>query len=389
MRLSKYAVLVAALFIGCEPPPVVSPDGSIIEEDAGVIDAGSLDAGEGDDGGLGDAGQPDAGPGDSGVVDSGVVDSGVVDSGVPDAGVFDSGVPDAGVPDAGVPDAGGFDAGVVDSGVPLTGCPVPTGVEAPFVLRAMAANLTSGNFQNYDLGHGTRIMQGAQPDIVMIQEFKFGANNAAALDQYVADNFGAGFTWWRGVGNIPNGVISRWPIVASGEWNGEAPDRELTWAKIDLPGPNDVFVISVHFLTSNAGDRNLDARTIVQRLDGGVSPYDYVLLGGDFNTNTFSEVAFTTLASRFKTSGPHAADQSGNTGTNRNRDKPYDHVFASPCLAATQVPTVLGTSTFMNGAVIDTRVYSPLSDIAPAQFGDSNSTNMQHMGVVKDFLISP
>lgn len=371
MKLSKYAVLVVALFVACGPPPVVSPDGSVIDEDAGVMDAGSLDAG---------------GIDDAGVTDAGVVDSGVPDSGVPDAGPFD-----AGIPDAGVPDAGGFDAGVFDAGVMPTACPVPTGVEPPFRLRAMAANLTSGNGQSYDPGHGTRIMQGAQPDIVMIQEFKFGANNSAAIGQYVADTFGSEFTWWRGVGNIPNGVISRWPIVASGEWNGEAPDRELTWAKVDLPGPYDVFVISVHFLTSNAGDRNLDARTIMQQLDAGVSRYDYVLLGGDFNTRMFSETAFSTLSPRFKTSPPYPVDQAGNPDTSQQRDDPYDHVLASTCLAATQVPTVFGSTTFANGAVIDTRLFTggTIADIAPALINDSAASNMQHMGVVKDFLISP
>ncbi|MGV3623440.1 MAG: endonuclease/exonuclease/phosphatase family protein [Archangium sp.] len=360
---------MAALFIACGPPPVVTPDGSVMEQDAGVLDAGETDAGEGEDAGLVDAGAQDAG-----VADSGVVDAGSHDAGSPDAGGFDAGLPDAGLPDGGP-----------------TGCPTPTGVLAPYRLRAMAANLTSGNGQSYDPGHGTRIMQGVQPDIVMIQEFKFGANNDTAIAQYVADTFGAGFDWWRGVGSIPNGVISRWPIVAEGEWNGQAPDRELTWAKIDLPGPNDVFVISVHFLTSNANDRNLDARTIMQQLDAGVSRYDYVLLGGDFNTRTFSESAFSTLAPRFKTSAPYPVDQAGNTDTSQQRDDPYDHVLASTCLATVQVPTVLGSTTFTNGAVIDTRLFTggTITDIAPAMLNDSAASNMQHMGVVKDFLISP
>lgn len=359
MKSSKYAGWVLALFVACGPPPVVLPDGAIIDaQDSGVIDAGLDDAGEGED------------------------------AGAPDAGDVDSGVPDAGTPDAGAPDAGKPDAGAPDAGVP--GCPAPTGVLPPFTIRAMASNLTSGNNQSYDPGHGTRIMQGARPDIVMIQEFSYGANTTTAIGNYVSSTFGAEFSWWRGAGQIPNGVISRWPIVASGEWSGAAPNRNLTWAKIDLPGPHDVFVISVHFLTTSAANRNLDARTIMQQLDAGVSRYDYVLLGGDFNTDTFSEAAFTTLAPRFVVSAPWPADQNGNTGTNANRSKPYDHVVASTCLAATQVPTVLGATSFPAGAVIDTRVFgAQLSDIAPALAGDSAASQMQHMGVVKDFLISP
>jgi hypothetical protein len=37
--------------------------------------------------------------------------------------------------------------------------------------------------------------------------------------------------------------------------------------------------------------------------------------------------------------------------------------------------------------VLDSRVYTPLSEIAPVQADDSASTNMQHMGVVRDFRI--
>jgi hypothetical protein len=52
-----------------------------------------------------------------------------------------------------------------------------------------------------------------------------------------------------------------------------------------------------------------------------------------------------------------------------------------------QVGTVIGTSTFPAGLVADTRVYAPLWEIAPAQQGDSGASNMQHMGIIKDFLI--
>ncbi len=332
--------------------------------------------------------EPDASVDDSGVVDSGVVDAGVADAAVEDSGVEDAGEPDAGVADAGRPDSGVRDAGQGDAGV-LTACPVPTGIEPPFNIRAMAANLSSGNGQDYDLGHGIRIMRGVEPDIVLIQEFSYFNSSTAEMDLMVSDNFGAEFQWRRGVGHIPNGIISRWPIVDWGEWDGRAPDRELTWAKIDLPGPYDLFVVSVHFLTSNASDRNADARIIMEQLDAGISRFDYVLVGGDFNTNSFSEIAFSTLAPRFKVTAPHPVDQSNNSGTNAARDKPYDVVLASTCLAQVQVPTRIGAAQFDAGLVVDTRVFTPISDIAPALASDSAATNMQHMGVVKDFLIQP
>ena len=68
-----------------------------------------------------------------------------------------------------------------------------------------------------------------------------------------------------------------------------------------------------------------------------------------------------TLGARFVTGAPHAADRLGNDSTNKNRDKPYDGVYASPCLAALQKATVIGGSSFPNGLVADTRVYTPIA----------------------------
>lgn len=320
--------------------------------------------------------EPDAASGDAGSEDAGAIDAGEVDSGF-DAG-FDAGQ------DAGV-DAG-LDAGRIDAG---DGCPVPSDAGPVFRLRAMAANLTSGNLQSYDPGNGARIMQGADPDIVMIQEFNYGARTPADIGAFVDATFDGGFAWYRGAGGIPNGVISRWPIVGQGEWNGESPDRNLTWAHVDLPGPTDLWVISVHLPTSSATSRNTDARTIITQLGTLVLPGDYVLIGGDFNTTTRSESAFSTLSARFTTSGPYPVDQFDNDGTNANRSKPYDNVFASPCLGRLQRPTIVGSSSFDAGLVIDTRDYQPLTDLAPALQSDSASTNMQHMGVVRDFFIQP
>src|SRR5262249_50065867 len=44
--------------------------------------------------------------------------------------------------------------------------------------------------------------------------------------------------------------------------------------------------------------------------------------------------------------------------------------------------------TLPNGLVFDSAVYTPLSDVSPVTSGDSHVTGMQHMAVVKDFVIS-
>ena len=60
-------------------------------------------------------------------------------------------------------------------------------------IRLMAANITSGNNQSYDGGHGTRIFQGLDPDIVMIQEFNYGDNSPSSIQNYVTSTFGPGW----------------------------------------------------------------------------------------------------------------------------------------------------------------------------------------------------
>ena len=104
---------------------------------------------------------------------------------------------------------------------------------------------------------------------------------------------------------------------------------------------------------------------------------------------TRSEAVFTTFSSRFNVAAPYPGDQQNNGNTTADRSKPYDHVLASHCLAALQVPTVIGSNQFDAGLVVDTRVYTPISDLSPAVATDSAATAMQHMGVVKDFLIQP
>ena len=165
--------------------------------------------------------------------------------------------------------------------------------------------------------------------------------------------------------------------------------RAFTWARIDIPGPNDLWVVSVHLLTANASTRNSEAVALVSRFAANVPSDDYLLLGGDFNTDNRGESAFTTFSSRFVVTGPYPADQKGNGGTNSSRSKPYDNVLASPCLDRLQGAVRVGASVYPSGLVIDTTVYTPLTELAPAQFGDSNASNMQHMGVVRDFFIQP
>nr|WP_275451307.1 lamin tail domain-containing protein [Sorangium cellulosum] len=256
-------------------------------------------------------------------------------------------------------------------------------------VRLMAANLTSGTNQSYDPGHGQRILQGVEPDIVLLQEFNYGNNSTSAIRGFVDATFGTGFSYYRETGaQIPNGIVSRWPIVASGEWDdASVGNRDFAWARIDIPGPADLWAVSVHFLTSGSGARNTEAQQLVSFIQAHVDPDDYLVIGGDFNTGGRDEACVTTLSSVVVKPGSYPADKNGNDKTNASRSKPYDWVLVDSDLEPLETAVVLGGSSFANGLVVDTRVYSPLSEISPALSSDSGAPSMQHMGVVRDFVI--
>lgn len=256
-------------------------------------------------------------------------------------------------------------------------------------LRIMAGNISSGNQQSYDQGEGIRIFQGTKPDIVLIQEWNYGSGTTAAMRTFVDTTFGTSFSYFRESGaQIPNGVISRYPILTAGEWDDpKVSNRDFAWARIDIPGDKDLWAISVHFLTTGAGNRNDEAVSLKAFIAANVPASDYLVIGGDFNCDNRSEALFSTLSGTVVTTAPYPADKNGNQNTNAPRAKPYDGVYADPDLNALKTSVIIGNSTFANGLVVDTRVYTPISEMAPAQPSDSGASQMQHMAVVKDFLL--
>jgi endonuclease/exonuclease/phosphatase family metal-dependent hydrolase len=259
-------------------------------------------------------------------------------------------------------------------------------------LRIVASNLTSGNNQAYE-DPGTRILDGLNPDIVMMQEFKIpNDNSSTGVTNWVNSTFGAGYTWRREAGaSIPNGIISRYPIISSGEFDDTfVSDRDHFWARIDIPGDRDLWAVSVHLKagSSDSGTRNSQATALRNYINGlNIPAGDYLAIGGDFNAHSRTESWTTTLSPLVIVSGPWPADQSGNSDTNASRNKPYDWVIVNSALDAIKTPTVIGSNTHTNGLVFDSRVYTPLSAVSPVQSGDSGASNMQHMAVVRDFMI--
>jgi hypothetical protein len=266
------------------------------------------------------------------------------------------------------------------------------------ILRAMAANLTSGNFQRYETP-GLNILKGLKPDVVAMQEFNcsnsFGINTPAALRAMVDDTFGTNFSFFREAGYaIPNGVISRYPMLASGSWvdsDTGVNDRGFAWACVDLPGTNNLYVVSVHLKASNS-DSDISRRAAeVAELKALIStnfPANaWVIVAGDMNFYSETEGAMTNFAS-FLSDTPVPTDLNGGTNTNLGRSQRYDRLLPSFSLTNSLTPVVLPSNTLSNGLVFVSTNYVPLSDVPPVQYGDSLAAGMQHMAVVKDFKIT-
>jgi endonuclease/exonuclease/phosphatase family metal-dependent hydrolase len=281
------------------------------------------------------------------------------------------------------PDAGS-DAGTQeDSQVPPEAS-VDAGVKTR--VRLMAANTTSGNQQSYELP-GIRIFQGLHPDVVMIQEFEY---SGGTLRAFVDTAFGTDFVFFvePRTGGIPNGVVSRFPILASGVWaDANTPDRAFAYARIDVPGTVDLWAVSVHLLTTGATARATEAKALLEYVKTNVPAGDYLAIGGDFNTEGTGEQALVTLSEEVVVAAPFPADQSGNTNTSGNRTKPHDLLLARANLDDREAPVTIGAASFADGLVFDSRVFTPLTDVAPVLATDSATSGMQHMPIVRDFMV--
>ena len=266
----------------------------------------------------------------------------------------------------------------------LTGLPEVT-------IRAMAANLTSGNYSAYSPGHGVRIFKAVKPDIVMIQEFNWyrsDESDQSAL-KLISEAFDASYYVYRGNGSIPNGIISRYPIIDAGYWkSNKQENRDWDWAVVDLPGKKELLVISVHLGTDTNTAEVPSLMSVLKTKIAADSKKNltyFTMIGGDFNRNYLGN---KSLKDYFRTDGPLPEDQSGDSATNAARKKTLDHLFVDKDFERSEIPVVIGSRSYPNGHVFDSRVYKrygELGSVTPVQGDDSGATNMQHMAVIRDF----
>jgi endonuclease/exonuclease/phosphatase family metal-dependent hydrolase len=294
-------------------------------------------------------------------------------------------------------------------------------------VRILAGNLTSSGSlttsagasvqinETWDAGHGLRVLQGLKPEVALLQEFKtlfyeydrtgYWTNSDAALRDFVQTAFGDRYFAYRenrtgrNMGK-PNGIVSYYPIKEAGEIPSalsNIQDRQHVWARIDIPGSRDLWVVSVHLYNGGgASDRDTEAKDLVQKLKAlDIPSTDFLVIGGDFNTNSRGEKAYDTLGQLIYVENESSSDsvnnwptdQSGNGDTNKNRDKSYDAVLVNTLLKNYQTRVVIGSASSLkrNGLVFDSRRFTPLSAVSPIQKNDMDA--MQHMAVIKDFDI--
>ena len=264
----------------------------------------------------------------------------------------------------------------------------------PLAIRVIAANLTSDNKQSYSPdngnhsnpeGAGARILKALKPDIVMIQEF----NTTVPVRQWINQTLGEDFVFMTEKGmQIPNGIISRFPIIESGSWDDPVlNNREFAWAHLRLPEKRDLWVVSLHLHSKGETSRATQAAALDKFIAKNVPKDAMLLIGGDLNTRTTEEACFKELAAVVVIPKHPPADRNGDITTNAPRNRPYDWVLANTLLDQSAVPVKLAEIEFANGLVFDSRVFEPLEKVPPVQKSDSGLPMMQHMAVVRDFRI--
>lgn len=266
----------------------------------------------------------------------------------------------------------------------------------PLAVRVVAANLTSDKRQTYSPdngnhsnpeGAGARILKALQPDVVLIQEF----NTSVPVRQWVNATLGENYAVAREEvpGGIPNGVISRFPIISSGSWDDpQLQNREFFWARIRLPGGRELWAVSLHLHAKAASSRAREAAVLIEQLKQQVPKDALLVVGGDLNTRQTDEACLLTLKAGLVVPDPPPVDGHGNAATNSPRNRPYDWVLAGPSMEKLAVPVKLAGLEFPRGLVFDSRVFEQLANVPPVQKGDSALPMMQHMAVVRDFLVT-
>ncbi|MDP8247379.1 MAG: PKD domain-containing protein [Candidatus Tritonobacter lacicola] len=273
-------------------------------------------------------------------------------------------------------------------------------------LKFMSYNISAV----YDIGkddtmYQTRIVQGLEPDVALLQEWKLDDESpwGEDYDAWVEEAFGPDFDWYRGPSALvpPNAIVSRWPLKSSGSWNDQTiSQRYFDWAVIDIPGDIDLQVVSVHL---KAGDTEGDkakrideAQQIKAYVAANFDSSQYIIVGGDFNTQTYgSEPGLIDVFDSFlqvEEESCQPQDRNGNVFTNVNRTSKYDWIIPNEVIGDAS-PLYLGVSQYQYsyGIVFDSTVFPSVeTELPPILSDDSDhSSYADHVPVMKALNILP
>jgi hypothetical protein len=247
-----------------------------------------------------------------------------------------------------------------------------------------------------------RIIQGLQPDVACIQEWYVDYPADYDFSGWVSAAFGPEFVYHRASsGYQPNGIVSRWNILSSGSW----PDLQRAnyyhdWAVIDLPGDTNLQVVSVHLHSSDEGIRIEQIKDVIDYIEANFSNSHYVMINGDFNTANRTSQPIPTLLNSANWSGScwvttsdgTPVDQvGGDDDTNLVRTSNYDWLIPNLLLGNSIMDLDLGedSGVYAGGIVFDSRVFMPLSAVAPIQYGDTANGDQDHCPIMKSYDVLP
>jgi len=291
----------------------------------------------------------------------------------------------------------------------------------PAFLKIQTANVSKMN--TFAREESIRIFQGMEPDIALLQEWAIKATSNHRA--YVDEAFGPEFYYYLAYSNrnpvgdlaaMPNGIVSRWAMQTWGGWEYQSdPNKPYSaWAIIDLPGKEEnLGVVSVHLApgdtTEDKEKRIEEANVIKNYVEANFDTVnDYIVVGGDLNAvsgNEAVEWCLQTFALFLEPTNHRPEDRLGDENTNQIRDKPYDWIMPNQLLDDLHTTLYIGDLDpqyeYDEGLVFDSHVFSrwsdtttagpgtPLWNLPPVLYGDSHSSEMDHMGVMKAFDVFP
>jgi autotransporter-associated beta strand protein len=262
-------------------------------------------------------------------------------------------------------------------------------------------NLTSGTLtvgdgtRPYD-DPGQRLLKALLPDVVAIQEWVVtnGMTNATFVSSIFGDEYEFYVEPESDTYAQPNGIISRWPITASGQWaDGTGTGaRDYAWATIDLPGAVDLNVVSVHFKAGDAeaATREAQARELTNYIaNAGFDAGDYLVIAGDLNLSNRTEAAMTVLLN-LVSDDQVPTDKAGDSHTNPSRieanRRPYDYLLPNAALELQHTGMSYNGTSFANGFIFDSREWGDHQ--YPALGSDSEALNLTHRPVLKVYSLT-